>query len=91
VLVFLVECTSADPKHDYQVLLNELALFKKDLVRRKKVVALTKTDTADAALLKRLKKISFGRGVPVVPISAVSRDGLATLLDHMWKFLQKKS
>jgi GTP-binding protein len=90
VLVFLVECTSEDPKKDYQVLLNELAQFKKDLPRRKKVVALTKTDTADAALLKRLKKISFGRGVPVVPISAVSRDGLDVLLDHLWKFLQIK-
>ncbi|MCK7488983.1 MAG: hypothetical protein MZU79_01105 [Anaerotruncus sp.] len=90
VLVFLIECTSDDPKRDYETLLNELRLCRKrDLPRRRKIVALTKTDVADDDTLKKLKKLKFGRGIPVVPISAVAHTGLDALLEVIWKDLQE--
>ena len=90
VLVFLIECTSDDPKRDYDVLLNELGSYRKDLARRRKIVALTKTDTVDADALKKLKKLRFGRGITLIPISAVSGDGIPDLLEKMWKALAAK-
>jgi len=89
VLVFLIECISDDPKRDYETLVNELKSYKRDLPKRKKIVALTKTDIADTDLQRKLLKMKFGRGVPVVPISAVAHDGLDVLLEHIWESLKQ--
>jgi GTPase len=87
VLVFLIESVSEDPKRDYEILLNELKRYDEDLANKPKIVALTKLDLFDAAALKRLKKVTFGRRVPVVRISSVSRTGLQDLLKEMWTAL----
>jgi GTP-binding protein len=88
MLVFLIESTSDDPKKDYQILLNELASFKSAIAKKKKIVALTKTDLVDTTCKKKLAKIKFGRGVMTMPISAVVGEGLRELLDEMWKTLK---
>jgi GTPase len=87
VLVFLIESVSEDPKRDYEILLNELKRYDEDLANKPKIVALTKLDLFDAAAVKRLKKVTFGRRVPVVRISSVSRTGLQDLLEEMWTAL----
>jgi GTP-binding protein len=88
VLVFLIEATSENPKADYKVLLNELKLFNKDLPRKPKIIALTKTDIVDAKRLKSLSKISFGK-VPTFMISSVSSVGIKKLVAEMWKSISK--
>jgi GTPase len=88
VLVFLIESTSHDPRHDYQILLNELSSFKSAMTKKKKIVALTKMDIADEELKKKHKKEKYGRGVAVVPISAVTGEGIRDLLDAMWQMLK---
>ncbi len=89
VLVFLIECFSADPKKDYEVLLKELELYNPALKKKPRVVVFTKTDTIDAAGKKKLGPVKFGRGIPVLSISAVSRDGLDALVEQCWKFVEK--
>ncbi len=91
VLVFLIESTSEDPKKDYQVLLSELSSYKSAIIKKKKIVALTKTDIADEAGKKKLSKLKFGRGIKTVLISAVSNEGIQSLLDEMWKALTPTS
>lgn len=91
VLVFLVEAISENPKRDYEILLHELACYSSALTKKPKVVALTKTDLFEESALKRLKKLSFGRGIPVVQISSVARSGLQPLLEEMWKALSNES
>jgi GTP-binding protein len=88
-LVFLVECTSKDIKKDFDVLLNELAQFSKNLSERSKIVAITKMDIApdDIRRLTASKKWlakNFGH-VPVCRISAISGEGVQELVDMMWK------
>ena len=90
VLVFLIESFSSDPKKDYQILLNELASYNPAIAKKKKIVAVTKTDVVDEAEKKKLAKIKFGRGVVTIPISAVAGEGLRELLDEVWKTLNKK-
>ena len=87
VLVFLVESISEDPKKDYQILLNELASYNPTIVKKKKIVAVTKMDIVDEADRKEFTKLKFGRGVVTVPISAVTGEGIRNLLDEMWKLL----
>lgn len=97
VLVFLIEASSKNPVEDYRILLNELWLYNKDLVRKPRLVALTKTDLLLRKDVDRLSKLQFPkhrtRQKPVVPcftISAVSGDGVDTLVGAMWNELKPK-
>ena len=90
VLVFLIESISEDPNRDYESLLHELASYNAALAKKPKIVALTKIDLFEESALKRLKRISFGKKIPVIRISSVSREGLQPLLDEMWRALKSK-
>jgi len=84
LLVFLLDSTTEDIKADYQTLTNELKLYKKELLKKEKLIAVTKIDSLDADGLKKLKKVKFGK-VPVFYISAVSGTGNPGLVKEMWK------
>ena len=88
VLVFLIECFSEKPKQDYEILLNELESYDPSLLEKPRLIALTKIDTLDAASRKKLEKTTFGKKIPVLPISAVSREGIDTLVETVWKFVE---
>jgi GTP-binding protein len=89
VLVFLIEATSENPKADFKVLLNELKLFNKDLLKKPRIVALTKIDIIDEKETKKLSKVSFS-GSPSLPISSVSGVGIKKLVAEMWKAVSGK-
>jgi GTP-binding protein len=90
VLVFLIECAAEDPRGSYEALLHELTSFNKALARKPRIVAISKMDTAGDDMRKKAGKLSFGRGVQVIPISSVSGDGLHELVEEIWKKLAKK-
>ena len=85
----MVECISKDPKNQYKTLVNELKSFNQAMLKKPQVIAITKMDLADKALRKTITKISFKKNIPVIPISAVSGEGLKELLDVVWKKLSK--
>ena len=76
-------------KESYEALLHELTSFNKQLARKPRIVAISKMDAAGDAERKRIAKLSFGRGVRVVPISAVAGEGLDELIEEIWKKLAK--
>ena len=89
VLVFLVDATSKRTKKDYATLTGELKAFDQKLLKKPRIVALTKIDLLDDKAKKGLKKLTFGKGIPVQPISGVSRENITRLLDEIWKLLQR--
>ncbi|MFH0989650.1 MAG: GTPase ObgE [bacterium] len=89
VLVVLIESVSEKPKHDYKVLLNELKEYNPSIAKKPKIVVLTKMDLLDEETAQTLKKLSFGKGIPVLPISAVTQSGLEELIKAMWNSLSK--
>ena len=89
VLVFLLEANRPDPKKDYQVLLKELKLFNKDLPAKPKIIVLSKIDIVDASTRTKLEKLRF-RGISVMPISAVTGEGIKELVVAMWKAIVKE-
>ncbi|HWP83264.1 MAG TPA: GTPase ObgE [Bacteroidota bacterium] len=91
VLAFLVESTSEHPKEDFNILTNELKSYNPSLWKKPSMVVLTKTDLLDEADRKRLRKVSFGKTIPVFSISAATRQGIEELVQEMWKMLQKNS
>jgi GTP-binding protein len=90
VLVVLVEATSSDPQADVATLMNELTSYSPALGKKRKIVAVTKMDLIPPDEQKRFSKLKFGRGVKVIPISAVARLGLTDLLDEVWKLVARR-
>ncbi len=88
VLVFLIEATSPDPKAEYKVLLNELESFNKALLKKPRIVVLTKNDIVEVG-----KKTSNGKlgKVPLHRISSVTGTGVKELVKEMWKIISKHS
>ncbi len=84
-LVYLIECTSDDPKKDFTVLRDELKAFDPSLPKKPTLIALTKLDIADDKQRNALKKIKFGKGIPAHYISAVTGEGLKKLVAAMWE------
>ncbi len=84
VLVFLLDATNPDPKSDYEVLLGELKSFNKELLKKPRMVALTKMDAVDPARRKELRAFRPSR-IPVHAISAVTGDGIKDLVSAIAK------
>lgn len=89
VLVFLVEAARPDPRGDYAVLLNELKSFDSQLLKRPRIVAVTKMDLVSGKDEKAIRHLSFGRGVKHHFVSAVTGMGMKELLRAMWKLVAK--
>ena len=88
VLVILLDVTRADLRADFRVLNDELASFNASLVKKPRLVALTKIDTLDAKALRALSSMKFGR-TAVFPLSAVSGKGVRDLVAAMWKKVER--
>ncbi|MDI6803909.1 MAG: GTPase ObgE [Bacteroidota bacterium] len=90
VLVYLIECTDEDPKKALEMLQKEIKLFNKDMLKKPQMVIITKTDLADEALMKKIKKIKFSpkKFDSVHFISAVANTGIPDLVKSMWKLLK---
>lgn len=89
ILLFLIEITSENIEKDYKVLLNELKQYSKKLAERKKIIALSKSDLISKKNLEKItrKKISK-EDIPIIPISAVTNEGIPVLLDKLWELLK---
>lgn len=86
ILLFMIAAESPDIAKEYKVLLNELKQFNKELLDKKRILAITKSDLIDDELEKMLKK-ELPKKVPHVFISSLTGKGLDKLKDLIWKAL----
>ncbi len=90
VLLFMIDITSENIEKNYVTLKNELENFNPDLLKKKKLVALTKADLIpeeEAIKIKnKLKLENYGKDILI--ISAVSGYNIQTLLDMLWQELK---
>ncbi|NUM80037.1 GTPase ObgE [bacterium] len=85
VLAFLIDVQSENIEKDYGVLKKELKNFNPELLKRKRVVVLTKLDTT----AKIPKKQIMRDGTKVIAISSVAQQGLEKLVQTLWKMMPK--
>jgi len=86
VLLFLIPADSADHRAEYETLLNELKEFNKELLYKKRMVAISKSDMLDEELKAEI--IEEMVGVEVLFFSAVAEKGLQELKDKLWSIVE---
>ena len=88
LLLFVIPADTDDIKTEYNILLNELTEYNPELVDKKRLLAISKTDLLDEEL-----KQAIAEDLPEIPyvfISAVTNMGLTTLKDMLWKELNSE-
>ena len=87
VLLFMIPGDTDDIRHEYDVLLNELATFNPEMLDKERVLAITKCDLLDEELIAMLEEDGLPDDIPHVFISAVTGMGVQTLKDILWQAL----
>jgi len=84
VLVHLIDINSSQIVQDYQTIRQELALWSRDLLRKKEIVVLSKADTLDSQTAAKIgRTMAKELNKKVLLISAVSGKGMAELLSEL--------
>ncbi len=86
LLLFMVPADSADIANEYAILLNELRKYNPELLDKKRLLAITKSDLLDDELMAALKE-ELPKEVSAVFISSVTGYGITQLKDLIWKNL----
>ncbi|MBX7150759.1 GTPase ObgE [bacterium] len=85
ILAFLIDVQSDHIEKDYSILKKELKNFNPELLKRKRVVVLTKSDTVSKVPKKQIMR----DGTKVMTISSVAQMGLEKLVQMLWKMMPK--
>ena len=81
-LLFVIDATAADPAGDLAALQTELRLYSKALPTRPALVAANKCDMGVAAR-KGLAALRANTSLPVLPVSALTKEGVRELADAL--------
>ena len=91
-LLDLSNDTGRDPREDYQKITQELSLYEPGLNSKPQVVAGNKIDLKEAkAKVPELTEHFQELGLPFFPISALTGEGVGSLLDYLWQALKERS
>lgn len=86
-LLFMIPADTADIKKEYEILINELKQYNPELLDKKRILAITKSDLLDMELMDEMRPL-LPEGVSSVFISSVTGMGVAQLKDMIWESLQ---
>ncbi|WP_242927768.1 GTPase ObgE [Pontibacter vulgaris] len=86
MLLFMVSCESADIAQEYNILLNELEKYNPELLDKKRILAITKSDMLDEELEEEMRK-TLPEGLPTIFISSMTQKNISELKDMIWSAL----
>jgi len=86
LLLFLIPADANDIRKEFDILLNELRKYNPELLDKKRLLAISKSDLLDDELRTEIAK-ELPEGIPAVFISAVTEKGLGELKDLIWQSL----
>ena len=86
ILLFLVAADSDDIVAEYKVLLNELNKYNPELLDKRRILAVSKSDLLDDELMDEIK-VTLPEDVESIFISSVANIGIANLKDIIWRSL----
>lgn len=86
VLLFMIPADSEDINKEYAILFNELRKFNPELLDKKHLLAISKSDLLDKELIDMISG-EIKIDVPYIFISAVTGKGLVELKDKLWQLI----
>jgi GTP-binding protein len=86
VLLFVIPADSNDHYGEFKILQNELKEYNPELLDKKFVIAISKSDMLDEELKEAIEK-ELPENIPHVFISSLTNQGLLELKDLLWKAL----
>lgn len=86
LLLFMVPADAKDIKQEFEILLNELKKYNPELLDKKRLLAITKSDLLDEELKLAIRK-ELPKKIPAVFISSLANQGITELKDLIWKSL----
>src|SRR5450432_2659004 len=88
ILLFLIPADSPGHKKEFEILVNELKKFNPELLQKKFVIAISKSDMLDEELKAAIQK-ELPADIPHLFISSLTNKGLTELKDLLWKVLNE--
>ncbi len=88
VLLFLIPADSDNYKKEFEILLNELKRYNPELLDKKLIIAISKSDMLDEELKGSIKK-ELPENIPHLFISSIANQGLIKLKDLLWQTLNQ--
>lgn len=86
LLLFLVPADAKDINTEYGILLKELEKYNPEMLDKKRILAISKSDMLDDELVDAIKK-ELPKDVQTTFISSITQRGLTELKDLIWKNL----
>jgi GTP-binding protein len=86
-LLFMIPADANDIKAEYKILTNELKQYNKELLTKKRLLIITKSDLLDDELMKEMKK-ELPR-VPHLFISSATGFNIQKLKDKLWEMINE--
>ena len=83
VILFLIPADSPDINKEYAVLLHELNQYNPELLDKKRLLAISKSDLLDDELKSEIKR-ELPSDIPCVFVSSLTNQGLMELKDLIW-------
>jgi GTP-binding protein len=89
MLLFMISCDSKDIAAEYAILLGELEQYNPELLDKKRLLAITKSDMLDEELEADLRASFPADLPPTVFISSLANKNIQQLKDMIWKALHE--
>jgi len=89
LLLFLVPADAKDIKVEFEILLNELRKYNPELLDKKRLLAISKSDMLDDELKTAIAQ-ELPPDIPTVFISSITQTGLVELKDLVWRHLHSQ-
>jgi GTPase len=89
ILLFVIPADSKDHKEEFDILRNELKKYNPEMLQKKFIIAISKSDMLDDELKKAIKK-ELPKKIPHIFISSLANQGLIELKDLLWKTLSEE-
>ena len=98
VLLFMVPATAPDIKAEYEILFHELEQYNPELLTKARILAISKMDLPRLdeegnelpPIDDQLALLRSQLGIPVIPISSFTNQGIDLLKDTLWTELNKE-
>lgn len=83
-LLFVIPADSPDHKKEYDILIHELKAYNPELLHKKRIIAISKSDMLDKELEQAIAE-ELPKDIPHRFISSATQTGLSSLKDLLWE------